>query len=56
MDTSGKAHEGWMAVIPLSVFVLVVMVMFGGPVAFMNVVSLWVADVASYVGHWIKDL
>lgn len=56
MQTSGRAHEGWMAVIPLSVFIFVVMVMFGGPVAFMNVVSIWASDVASYIGHWMKNL
>ena len=56
METSGKAHEGWMTVIPVSVFIFVVVVTLGGPTAFMNVVSLWVTDFASYVAHWLKNL
>jgi hypothetical protein len=56
MQISGKGHEGWMTFVPLSVFVLVVIVTLGGPSAFVNVVSLWVVDVVTYVAHWLKDL
>jgi hypothetical protein len=56
MDTSGKPHEGWMTVIPVSVFLFIVVVALGGPAAFVNVVTLWVTDIASYVVGWIKHL
>jgi hypothetical protein len=56
MQISGRAHEGWMTVIPLSVFVFVVIVALGGPSAFVNVVSLWVVDVIAYAAHWMKSL
>jgi hypothetical protein len=56
MDTSGKPYEGWMTVIPLSVFVFVVVVALGGPAAFVNVVSNWAGDIASYLTHWMKHL
>ncbi len=45
-----------MTVIPVSVFIFVVMVMFGGPAAFMNVVSLWLGDLTRFVGNWIRHL
>jgi hypothetical protein len=28
----------------------------GGPVAFVNTVSLWVTDLVSYVVGWIKNV
>jgi hypothetical protein len=56
MQISGKAYESWMTVIPLSVFVFVVIVTLGGPEAFMNIVSLWVADAIAFVAHWLKNL
>jgi len=56
MQTSGKATEGWMTIIPLSVFVFVVIVAMGGPTAFVNVVSMWVVDIVGYLAHWLKDL
>ncbi len=56
MQISGKTHEGWMTVVPLSVFAFVVIVALGGPSAFVNVVSLWLVDVVTYVEHWLKGL
>lgn len=56
MDTSGKAHEGWMTVIPVSVFLLIVIVVLGGPVAFVNTLSLWVSDMLTAAVSWLKNL
>ena len=56
MDTSGRSHEGWMTVIPVSVFLLIVIVALGGPVAFVNTLSLWVADMLTAVASWLKNL
>jgi hypothetical protein len=56
METSGKAHEGWMTVIPLAVFVFVMIVALGGPTSFVNIVSMWAVDLVAFVAHWIKDL
>jgi hypothetical protein len=56
MDTSGKPHEGWMTVIPVTVFLLIVIVALGGPTAFANTVSLWVNDVAMAVFRWFRQL
>jgi hypothetical protein len=56
MDTSGKPYEGWMTVIPVSVFLLVVIVALGGPVAFVNTLSLWVSDLLTAVVSWVRNL
>lgn len=56
MHTSGKAREGWMTVIPLSVLLFTVFVVVGGPSAFMSIVSLWVVDAFAYVTRWLKYL
>jgi hypothetical protein len=56
MDISGKPHEGWMTVIPVSVFLLIVIVALGGPVAFVNTLSLWVSDVLTASASWLKNL
>ena len=56
MDTSGKPHEGWMTVIPVSVFLLIVIVVLGGPVAFVNTLSLWVSDMLTAAASWLKNL
>lgn len=56
MDTSGSSHEGWMIVVPLTVLVLIVMYVFGGPVAFVNTVSYWATDFVGTVASWIKHL
>ena len=56
MQTSGKPQEGWMTFIPLSVFILFVVVALGGPVGFMNTVAYWVTDFVSCVIGWVKHL
>jgi hypothetical protein len=56
MKTNGQPTEGWMVMIPLSVFVFFVMVLVGGPQALVNLVSIWAVDVATYIGYWIKHL
>jgi hypothetical protein len=56
MDTSGTTREGWMTVIPLSIFVLVVIAALGGPTAFVNTVSIWVTDMTTYVVALMKSL
>ena len=54
MRTSGQSHEGWMALIPLSVLLFIVMVALGGPEAFVNTVALFATDAASYTSNWIR--
>jgi hypothetical protein len=54
MDTSGKAHEGWMTVIPVSVFLVIVVAALGGPTEFVNTVSIWIGDMATALVAWIK--
>ena len=56
MDISGKSHEGWMTVIPVTVFLLVVVVALGGPAAFVNTVSLWVTDLLTTIVAWVKGI
>lgn len=56
METSGKPTEGWMTLVPLTIFVLFVIFALGGPTSFINIVSNWVVDVTSYVARWVKSL
>ena len=56
MDPTGRPREGWMAIVPLTIFVLFVVLALGGPVNFVNTVSLWVADLANSFVSWLKDL
>ena len=56
MDPTGRAREGWMAFVPLTVFVLFVVLALGGPVNFVNTVTLWVVDLAQAFAGWLKDL
>lgn len=56
MDPTGRTREGWMAFVPLTVFVVFVVLALGGPVNFVNTVSLWIADLAQAVAGWVKDL
>lgn len=56
MDPTGRPREGWMAIVPLTIFVLFVVLALGGPVNFVNTVSLWVGDLATAVAGWVKDL
>ena len=55
MEVSGKPTEGWMSFVPLTILILFVIVAMGGPVAFVNTVSLWAADFATYVARWVKS-
>ena len=45
-----------MTVIPLTVFVFIVVVALGGPMAFVNTVSLWMGDVFTAVATWFRQL
>ena len=56
MDTSGRPREGWMTVVPVTVFLLFVVLALGGPANFVNTVSLWMSDITQAVVAWIKDL
>jgi hypothetical protein len=56
MNTSGKPREGWMTVIPVSVFIFIVVIVLGGPVNFFRTIALWGEDVIKAVGTWIKHL
>jgi hypothetical protein len=55
MRTSGQAHEGWMALIPLSVLLFIVMVAFGGPDAFVTTVVTFATDAITYAAGWIRN-
>ena len=56
MEVSGKPTEGWMTFVPLTVFVFVVVVALGGPVASMNTISSWVMDIVGYLFGWVRHL
>jgi hypothetical protein len=56
MDVSGTSHEGWMMFVPLTVLVLIVVYVLGGPAAFMNTVSNWAMDGVSTIAHWLRQL
>ena len=56
MNTSGSAREGWMALIPVTVLVMIVMYVVGGPVAFVNVLHRWGTDFVAYVSNIVKHL
>jgi hypothetical protein len=45
-----------MTVIPVTVFLLIVVLALGGPEGFVNTVSLWVNDMATAAVRWIKQL
>ena len=55
MDASGHPHEGWMTLVPLVVLVGIVMIAFGGPVAFMNLVSAWFSDLFDWGQRLLKS-
>ena len=56
MQISGKPHEGWMAFIPATVLLVVIVGVLGGPVQFVNTVSGWLSDIANYVVTWLRHL
>ena len=45
-----------MLFVPLTVLVLIIIYVLGGPVAFVNTVSNWTVDVLTSVGQWLKHL
>ncbi len=53
--TSGQSHEGWMALIPLSVLLFIVMVALGGPEALVNTVRSFATDAITYTARWVKN-
>ena len=55
MRTSGQSHEGWMALIPLSVLLFIVMVALGGPDAFVSTVTSFATDAIAYTARWIRN-
>lgn len=55
MDISGRPHEGWMTIIPVTVFFLIVIVVLGGPVGFVNTLSYWATDLVNYIAGWVKN-
>ena len=54
MSTSGQAHEGWMALIPLCVLCFIVMVALGGPESFVNTVANLATDGINYAVSWLR--
>jgi hypothetical protein len=56
MDTIGSSREGWIAIIPITVMILIVIYIVGGPTQFVHLVSQWSEDVVQSVGNWIKHL
>lgn len=56
MRTSGRSHEGWMSLIPLSVLLFIVVVAFGGPEAFMRIVASFASDAMAFTASWIRQL
>jgi len=52
---SGQSHEGWMAFIPLTVLLFIVVVVLGGPEAFVNTIGSFAINVIFYVTNWIKS-
>ena len=56
MNTSGKPREGWMTVIPVSVFIFFVVIALGGPDNFFRTIALWGEDVIKTVGTLLQAL
>lgn len=55
MQVSGAPHEGWMIFVPLTVLVLIIVYVVGGPVAFVNTLSNWTVDILSAGAHWLRQ-
>lgn len=43
-----------MTIIPGSIFLLFVVLALGGPVAFVNTLSLWAVETATWFVNWFK--
>jgi len=52
---SGQSHEGWMALIPLTVLLFIVVVVLGGPEAFVNTIGSFAIDAIAYGTNWLKS-
>ena len=52
---SGQSHEGWMAFIPLTVLLFIVVVVLGGPEAFVNTIGSFAIDAIAYGTNWLKS-
>jgi hypothetical protein len=56
MDISGSTREGWMAFIPLLVFIFIVVYVLGGPEHVITLVARWSMDIVASVAHWVRHL
>jgi hypothetical protein len=56
MDAAGNPREGWMALVPVTVLVLVVTYVLGGPAHVVNFVAQWSMDVVNAFVAWVKHL
>ena len=56
MRTSGQSHEGWMALIPLSVLLFIVMVALGGPEALVRTITTFAAEAVTHGSRWLQSL
>lgn len=56
MDISGRAREGWMALIPLTVLIGVIVIVLGGPTAFLRTLTEWSLDLKSFVVGVVKNM
>jgi hypothetical protein len=53
--TSGRSHEGWMALIPLTVLLVVVVAVLGGPEAVVDTIGSLAIDTIAYGRNWLKS-
>jgi hypothetical protein len=56
MDVSGRPREGWMTVVPVTVFLLFVVLALGGVDSFVNTLGLWASEVFNSMGRWFRNL
>lgn len=56
MEVSGKPNEGWMLVIPGTVFLVFIMAILGGPRAFLNMVMTWGGDIVEWMMRFVRSL
>lgn len=56
MDATGSPREGWMAFVPLTVFLFIVLYVLGGPEHVMNLIVQWTMDIVASVTNWVRHL
>ncbi len=56
MDATGRAREGWLAIVPMAVLVVFIVVGLGGPMALINVILDWATDLSSMLVAWVHWL